>query len=143
MRLFFFLCGYPHRKMIFNLSQSNFSVHVRPTEKLFLTANRQKNSIFLTFYFCVLFSGGTPSEKYFSVGIRIFLWVFTRIGVFEFPVVQGAGSKRREDPFRLFWLPSPRLTCMHITLLPTEGHATSCMHAGRSTLRWSRSRICY
>jgi len=84
---FFFLCGYPHRKISFNLGERDFSVRVRPTEKLFLTANRQKNSIFLSFYFCVLFSDGTPSEKYFSVGIRIFLWVFAHTGVFKFPVV--------------------------------------------------------
>jgi hypothetical protein len=49
-------------------------VRVKPTEKLFLTANPQKNS----FYFCVLFSNGTPSEKYFSMGIHIFLWVFAQ-----------------------------------------------------------------
>ena len=79
----FFLCGYPHRKISFNLGERDFSVRVRPTEKLFLTANRQKNSIFLSFYFCVL-----PSGKYFSMGIRIFLWVFARTEVFEFPVVK-------------------------------------------------------
>ena len=64
----FFLCGYPHRKINFNLGERDFSVRVRPTEKLFLTVNRQKNS----FYFCVLSSYGTPSEKYFYVGICIF-----------------------------------------------------------------------
>jgi hypothetical protein len=62
---------------------------VRPKEKLFLTVNPQKNSIFLSFYFCVLFSNGTPSEKYFSVGIQIFPWVFAHIEIFEFPVVNG------------------------------------------------------
>ena len=46
---------------------------------------------FLSFYFCVLFSEGTPLEKYFSVGIRIFPWVFAHTEIFEFLVVQ-------EDP---------------------------------------------
>ena len=84
---FFFLCGYPHRKIVFSLGERNFSVRVRPTEKLFLTANRQKNLIFLSFYFCWLFSDGTLSEKYFSVGICIFLWIFAHTKVFEIPVV--------------------------------------------------------
>ena len=35
----------------------------------------------------MLFSDGTPSEKYFSVGIRIFPWVFAHTEIFEFPVV--------------------------------------------------------
>ena len=35
----------------------------------------------------MLFSDGTPSEKYFSVGIRIFLWVFARTEKCEIPVV--------------------------------------------------------
>jgi len=72
---FFFLCGLTHEKISFNLGEHNFSVRVRPTEKLFLTVNPQKKSIFLSFYFCGLFSDGTPSEKYFSDGIRIFPWV--------------------------------------------------------------------
>ena len=88
---FFFLCGLTHRKISFNLGEHNFSVRVRPTEKLFLTVNPQKNSIFLSFYFCVLFSDGTPSEKYFSMGIRIFPWVFTHTEVFEFPLVTVLG----------------------------------------------------
>lgn len=58
---FFFLCGLTHRKIIFNLGEHNFSVRVRPTENLFLTD-------FLWFYFCVLFSDGTPSEKIFFRG---------------------------------------------------------------------------
>jgi len=73
---FFFLCGLTHRKISFNLGENNFSVRVRPTEKLFLTVNPQKNLIFLSLYFCGYFSEGTPSEKYFSDGIRIFLCVF-------------------------------------------------------------------
>ena len=44
---------------------------------------------FFSFYFRVLFSDGTPSEKYFSVGIRIFPWVFAHTEIFEFPVVVG------------------------------------------------------
>jgi len=40
---FFFLCRYPHRNFIFNLAKHNFSVRVRPTEKLFLMANTQNN----------------------------------------------------------------------------------------------------
>ena len=85
--LFLFLCGLTHRKISFNLGEHNFSVRVRPTEKLFLTVNPQKKSIFLSPYFCGLFSDGTPSEKYFSVGIRIFPWVFAHTEIFEFPVV--------------------------------------------------------
>jgi len=69
---FFFLCGLTHRKISFNLGENNFSVRVRPTEKLFLTVNSQKIFIFLSLYFCGYFSKGTPSEKYFSDGIRIF-----------------------------------------------------------------------
>jgi hypothetical protein len=68
---FFFLCGLTHRKISFNLGENNFSVHVRPTEKLFLTVNPQKNLIFMSLYFCGC--EGTLSEKYFSDGIRIFL----------------------------------------------------------------------
>ena len=73
---FFFLCGLTHRKISFNLNEHNFSVHVRPTEKLFLTVNPQKNLIFLSLYFCGYFFEGTPSEKYFSDGIRIFFVCF-------------------------------------------------------------------
>ena len=73
---FFFLCGLTHRKISFNLGENNFSVRVRPTEKLFLKVNPQKNLIFLSLYFCGYFSEGTPSEKYFSNGIHIFLCVF-------------------------------------------------------------------
>ena len=51
-------------------------MRVRPTEKLFLTVNPQKILIFVSLYFCGLFSDGTPSEKYFSDGIRIFPWIF-------------------------------------------------------------------
>jgi len=39
----------------------------------------------------VLFSDGTPSEKYFSVGIQIFPWIFAHTEIFEFPVVIGEG----------------------------------------------------
>ena len=79
VRLFLFLCELTHRKISFNLGEHNFSVRVRPTEKLFLTVvNPQKNLIFLSLYFCWYFSEGTPSEKYFSDGICIFLWVFAR-----------------------------------------------------------------
>ena len=85
MRLF--LCGLTHRKINFNLREHNFSVRVRPTEKLFLTVNPQKNSIFLSLYFCGYFSEGTPSEKYFSDGIRIFPWVFAPSEKIEIPVV--------------------------------------------------------
>ena len=83
----FFLCGLTHRKISFNLGEHNFSVRVRPTEKLFLTVNPQKNSIFLSLYFCGYFSEGTPSEKYFSDGIRIFLCVFAHTEKSEIPVV--------------------------------------------------------
>ena len=48
-------------------------MRVTPTENLFLMANTQNNWIFLLLYFRVYFSEGTPSEKYFSDGIRIFL----------------------------------------------------------------------
>ena len=89
VRLFFFLCGLTHKKISFNLGEYNFSVRVRPTEKLFLTVNRQKNSIFLSLYFCGYFSEGTPLKKYFSDGIRIFPWVFARIEKFKIPVVVG------------------------------------------------------
>ena len=84
---FFFLCGLTHRKISFNLDEHNFSVRVRPIEKLFLTVNPQKKSIFLSFYFCGLFSDGTPSEKYFSDDIRIFPWVFAPTEKIEIPVV--------------------------------------------------------
>jgi len=90
MRLF--LCGLTHRKINFNLREHNFSVRVRPTEKLFLTVNPQKNSIFLSLYFCGYFSEGTPSEKYFSDGIRIFLCVFAPTEKSEIPVVNRAAS---------------------------------------------------
>ena len=82
----FFLCGLTHRKISFNLGENNFSVRVRPTEKLFLTVNSQKNFIFLSLYFCGYFSESTPSEKYFSDGIRIFLCVFAHTEECEFPV---------------------------------------------------------
>jgi len=80
------------------MGERDFSLCVRPTEKLFLTAKYDSHHllhlIFLSFYFCVLFSDGTPSEKYFSVGIRIFLWVFARTGVFEFPVLSRLGHSQ-------------------------------------------------
>ena len=85
---FFFLCGLTHRQISFNLGEHNFSVRVRPTEKLFLTVNPQKNSIFLSLYFCGYFSEGTPSEKKFSDGIRIFPWVFAPSEKIEIPVVR-------------------------------------------------------
>ena len=88
MFISFFLCGLTHGKISFNLGEHNFSVHVRPTEKLFLTVNPQKKSIFLSFYFCGLFSDGTPSEKYFSEGIRIFPWVFAPSEKIEILVVK-------------------------------------------------------
>jgi hypothetical protein len=63
----FFLCGYPHRKIIFNLGERNFSVRVRPTEKLFLMAKQQKNRHYISVcYFLTVHL----LEKYF------FLWVF-------------------------------------------------------------------
>ena len=83
----FFLWGIMHRNFIFNLAKHDFSVHVIPTEKLFLTTNTQNNWIFLSFYFRVYFFEGTQSEKYFFDGIRIFLCVFTHTEVFEFPIV--------------------------------------------------------
>jgi hypothetical protein len=65
------------------------TIHTRKeltlTEKLFLTANQQKKLIFLSCYFYVLFSVSTPSEKYFSIGIRIFCRFLTE--VIEIPVV--------------------------------------------------------
>ena len=84
---FFFLCGLTHKKISFNLGEYNFSVRVRPTEKLFLTVNSQKNVIFLSLYFCGYFSEDTPSEKYFSDGICIFLCVFAHTEKSEIPVV--------------------------------------------------------
>jgi len=60
-------------------------------KNIFLTVNTQKISIFLTSYFCVYFSERSPSEKYFSDGIRIFLCVFARTEECEFPVVDGGG----------------------------------------------------
>ena len=62
--------------------ERNFSVRVRPTEKLFLTL-----------YFRVYFSEGTPSEKYFSDGIRIFLCVFAHTEKNEIPVVTPGNSE--------------------------------------------------
>ena len=82
-----FLCGLTHRKISFNPGKNNFSVRVRPTQKLFLTVNPQKNLIFLSLYFCGYFFEGTPSEKYFSDGIRIFLCVFAPTEKSEIPVV--------------------------------------------------------
>jgi hypothetical protein len=78
----FFLCGCPHRKIIFNLGKHNFSV-CKTYRKTISDGEPTENSIFLSFYFCGLFSDGTPSEKYFSVGIHIFLWVFAHIEVFK------------------------------------------------------------
>jgi len=83
----FFCVDIHTEKLFFCLREQNFSVRARPTEKLFLTVNLQKNSIFLSFYFCVYFSDGTPLEKYFSDGIRIVLWVFAHTEQIEFPVV--------------------------------------------------------
>jgi len=68
------------------MGEHNFFVRARPTEKLFLT-HPQKNLIFLSLYFCGYFSEGTPSEKYFSDGIRIFLCVFARTEKCKIPVV--------------------------------------------------------
>jgi hypothetical protein len=82
VHLLFFSVWKSHRKIIFNLGERNFPVRVRPIEKLFLTANRQK-----TFYFCVYFFVSTPLEKYFSDGICIFLCVFAHREEFEFPAV--------------------------------------------------------
>jgi len=84
---FFFLCGLTHRKISFNLGERNFSVRVTPTEKLFLTAKTQNNWIFLSLYFCGYFSEGTPLEKHFSDGIRIFLYVFAPTEKSEIAVV--------------------------------------------------------
>ena len=101
---FFFLCGLTHGKISFNLGEHNFSVRVRPTEKLFLTVNPQKKSIFLSFYFCGLFSDGTPSEKYFSDGIRIFPWVFAHTEKREIPVVYVAPSLLPHSTNQNTWL---------------------------------------
>ena len=49
----------------------------------------RKFFIFLSLYFYGYFSEGTPSEKYFSDGIRIFLCVFAHTEKSEFPVVMG------------------------------------------------------
>ena len=57
-------------------------MRVRPTEKLFLTVNPQ----------CGYFSEGTPSEKYFSDGIRIFLCVFAHTEKYEILVVVALAS---------------------------------------------------
>ena len=69
-------------------------MHVRPTEKLFLMVNPQKNWIFLSLYFCGYFSEGTPSEKYFSDGIHIFLCVFAHTEKRDIPVVIGQTAKK-------------------------------------------------
>ena len=98
VRLFFFLCGLTHKKISFNLGEHNFSVRVRPIEKLFLTMNPQKNLIFLSLYFCRYFSEGTPSEKYFSDGIRIFLCVFADTEECEFSVVNSAKKIEKSKP---------------------------------------------
>ena len=103
---FFFLCGLTHRKISFNLGEHNFFVRVRLTEKLFLTVNPQKNWIFLSLYFCGYFSEGTPSEKYFSDGIRIFPWVFVHTEIFEFPVAQRLSHGRCANVFIVFSLHS-------------------------------------
>ena len=95
---FFFLCGLTHRKISFNLGEHNFSVRARPTEKLFLTVNPQKNWIFLSLYFCGYFSEGTPSEKYFSDGIRIFPWVFAPSEKIEIPVVTSMNTHTHAHP---------------------------------------------
>jgi len=64
-------------------------------KNIFLTVNTQKISIFLTSYFCVYFSERSPSEKYFSDGIRIFLCVFARTEECEFPVVRPCNGLER------------------------------------------------
>ena len=106
---FFFLCGLTHRKISFNLGEHNFSVRARPTEKLFLTVNPQKNWIFLSLYFCGYFSEGTPSEKYFSDGIRIFPWVFAPSEKIEIPVVNIG--------YELHWTGSKQLQPCHQCLI--------------------------
>jgi hypothetical protein len=78
----FFFSGLIHRKLIFNLGETNFSVRIRPTEKWYLTANAQ--NFFIIIFLCV---------KYFSDDIRIFLCVFAHIEEFEFPVVHNASSR--------------------------------------------------
>ena len=78
VRLFLFSVWINTEKLV--LIWANI-MHVRPTEKLFLMVNPQKNLIFM------LFSNGTPSEKYFFMGIQIFLWVFAHTEIFEFRVV--------------------------------------------------------
>jgi len=78
----FVLSGLLHRIKGVNLDESNFPMRALAIEKSFLTANRQKNRISLSSYPCQLFSIGTPSEKYFSIGIQIFLSIFTHTGLF-------------------------------------------------------------
>ena len=82
---FFFLCVLTHRKISFNLGEHNFSVRVRPTEKLFLTTHRK------IWFFC-----HSISVCYFLTIHRqknIFPWVFEffrrflHTENFEFPVL--------------------------------------------------------
>ena len=43
---FFFLWGYPHRKIVFNLGECNFSMRVRPTKKIIFDGEPTKKLIF-------------------------------------------------------------------------------------------------
>ena len=81
---FFFLCGLTHRKISFNLDEHNFSVRVTHRK---IVSDGEPTKKFDFLYFCGYFSEGTPSEKYFSDGIRIFLCVFAHTEKTEFPVV--------------------------------------------------------
>ena len=83
---FFFLCRYPHRKIIFNLDERNFPVHVRPTEKLFLTANTEQLNFSIIIFPCVFFWGYTV-RKIFFWRYSHFLCVFAHTEKCEIPVV--------------------------------------------------------
>ena len=101
---FFFLCGLTHRKISLNLGERNFSVHVTPTEKLFLTTNTQNNWIFLLLYFC----------GYFSDGIHIFLCVFAHTEECEFLEVK---VTRKKSPRMKYYMNNK----LDISILVTVG----------------------
>ena len=96
-------CQRQYQHALWNANEQCQNLDGEPTEKLFLTVNPRKNSIFLSFYFRGYFSVGTPSEKYFSMGIRIFPWVFAHTEQFEFPVVR---DENGTDIFRSYSRPN-------------------------------------
>jgi len=91
-----------YRKMIldgfFNLTEPNFLVSPHreiPSEKLFMSVNRQAIVISLSFYPCRELPVGLPSELIFLTVLPYIPDGFRHTGKFRFLVVS--------DPFFLLW----------------------------------------